>query len=275
MAKFIDWLRDIDRRYIYGLVFLSLLLPLVRPFGLPVSVSKLTKAAYDEINRLNQGDIVLYAMDITAASVADDMPSNLAYMQHLMDKGVRVIIVTFRADGMKYTLDILAKWEALGKKYGQDLAHLGFVAGAESGIAAFFSDFRKTAPTDVRGKQTSELPIMKDVNSLKDVKILVASTAGYTPEYVRQGFTAYGKTLIVCASGNHFGTLPPYIQAGQIKGAIGGARGAAEYEVLLKKPGAGAKLMDSQAIGLMSLLLVMLLGNVVYLYDRRRSQGGN
>lgn len=275
--RIVDWLRNLDRRIIYAIVFLSLLLPLAWPIGSPVSVSTWTRAVYEAIEGLSPGDTILFAMDISVTSSADELPQATTVLRHLMSRDIRVIFVNFVPTGAPYTADAIAQYEKEGKVYGEDFAHLGYVAGLESGMVAFFADMAGTTPTDARGNRTSSLPIMKGINSLHDVELVVANVGG-TPgiaEWVRQAHVPYNsKRLLVNALGPHFGLIEPYIQSKQVVGVLAGSRGAAEYESLTKMPGLGAAMMDSQSIGLMSILAIMILGNIVHFVDKRKAKGG-
>jgi hypothetical protein len=272
MDGFIGWLRSIDRRWLYLLIFLSMFIPLTWPLGLPVGVSTWTRAVYDEIEKLKPGDRVLYAMDVGVTSAADELPQALAVLEHLMRNKIRIVFVDFVATGVKYSTDAVAPYEKAGKKYGEDFCHLGYVAGLESGMVAFFADMLATAPTDLRGNRTASLPIMDGVKTLRDVKMVIANVGG-TPgvaEWVRQAYGPYKQIICVNALGPHFGLIEPYIQSKQVAGVLAGSRGGAEYEAILKKPGLGAAMMDSQSFCMLALLLVMVAGNAVYLHDRRK-----
>ncbi len=65
-------------------------------------------------------------------------------------------------------------------------------------------------------------------------------------------------------------TYDPYISSGQLHALIGGLRGAAEYETLLKIGGGGQRGMLAQASAHIYILLLILAGNVIYFVSRRR-----
>ncbi|GAH53702.1 unnamed protein product [marine sediment metagenome] len=45
-----------DKRWIYVMLFILVLIPLVRPVGMPISVSKRTKEYYEIVNSLKEGE---------------------------------------------------------------------------------------------------------------------------------------------------------------------------------------------------------------------------
>ena len=69
--------------------------------------------------------------------------------------------------------------------------------------------------------------------------------------------------------------LAPYVQTGQLLGLVGGMAGAAGYERLVGKPGAGTAGADVLNIGTMVVILAIVFGNVVYFAGRaHRRRGG-
>ena len=61
--------------------------------------------------------------------------------------------------------------------------------------------------------------------------------------------------------------IQPFYQSGQIKGIIGGLKGAAEYEKLVSHPGGGTAGMRSQKVVHYMIILFIILGNIAYLAD--------
>ena len=265
-----DWLRNLDRRIIYAIVFLSLLLPLAWPIGSPVSVSTWTRAVYEAIEGLSPGDTILFAMDISVTSSADELPQATTVLRHLMSRDIRVIFVNFVPTGAPYTADAIAQYEKEGKVYGEDFAHLGYVAGLESGMVAFFADMAGTTPTDARGNRTSSLPIMKGINSLHDVELVVANVGG-TPGIAEQQAsprTLQQQAALANALGPHFASLSPTSSpTGRVSCRF---QGRGLYESPRRCP-LGAAMMDSQVTG--SILAIMILATSHFV-DKRKAKGG-
>jgi len=63
----------------------------------------------------------------------------------------------------------------------------------------------------------------------------------------------------------------PFLSSGQMVGLLGGLKGAAEYEMLLKKPGMGQKGMDAQSVSHLVIVLMIVWGNVGYFLKRKSS----
>jgi hypothetical protein len=59
------------------------------------------------------------------------------------------------------------------------------------------------------------------------------------------------------------------LASGQIKGAVIGLSGAAEYEVLAGVPGKATGAMDAQAMGHLLIVGLVLLGNIGFFFQKR------
>ena len=61
----------------------------------------------------------------------------------------------------------------------------------------------------------------------------------------------------------------PFLASGQITGLLGGLKGAAEYEILIQKPGMVQRGMDAQSVSHLVIILLVILGNAGYFLRRR------
>ncbi|MFQ6003090.1 MAG: hypothetical protein ACE5KJ_05025, partial [Candidatus Zixiibacteriota bacterium] len=61
----------------------------------------------------------------------------------------------------------------------------------------------------------------------------------------------------------------PFLASGQIVGLLGGLKGAAEYEILIQKPGMGQRGMDAQSVSHLVIILLVILGNTSYFLRRK------
>lgn len=268
MEKF---LASIDRRYIYVVLLLVVLFPLFRPIGLPISISSWTEAFYAEIDKLQPGDIVVMSIDYSPSGGPDVGPQAVAVFDHLMAKNVKVIGVSFLADGPPQLQQILNPWmEGRGKTYGVDFVNLGFIAGLETAINAFNNDMKRAAPVDFFNTPTNTLPLMQQVTDANDVKIVMNYATGIPgpAEWIRQlaGFSPDILIGVVTVMGPQ---TEPYYQSGQIKGLLSGLRSAAEYEVRAGMPGSAAAGMDAQSLGHVVIILAMAIGNLAYFLGRK------
>ena len=92
------------------------------------------------------------------------------------------------------------------------------------------------------------------------------------PQYwIEYAGSRYGVTIATGLSAVMVTTFTPYLDSHQLAGIIGGLKGAAEYERRLGIKGAGSRGMDAQSSAHLSIILLVLLGNVAYFAGRRKS----
>ena len=263
---------QIDRRIIYVLLVIVVLIPLKKPIGLPLSVSSWVTQTFEAVEELKPGDTVLVSFDYQVGGAADLQDAVNILFKHLMDKDVRVIAVAFIDQGPQFVAPLMDKYAEEGKVYGVDFVNLGFVAGGETALAAFYADMSKAVPSDVKGVDTRSYPIMEGISSAADVNMVIgAGNVNPGPhEWVRQ-MQAYKMTpLVIVTSSSNAALAEPYVQAKQAVGLIAGMKGAAEYEKMCDIKGGATAGMDAQSAAHILLVLLILLGNVSYLSTRNK-----
>lgn len=268
-----DKLQSIDKRIIYTIMLLCLIIPMVKPLGIPLSISPSTQGVYNMVDNLKPGDKVLLALDYSPGGSADVHPQLEVMVDHLMKKGVQAVMVSFWDAGPMFGEQVIPKFDALGKKYGVDYVNLGYVAGGEMGIKKWATDIPGTTPKDFHSnKPISEFPIMKDVKDAKAFKLIIDFSSG-TPggkEWIRQVQTPMNIPMAIGTVTVSVPEYTPFVQSGQLIGMLAGLRGAAEYEVLNKTPGGAVAKMDAQSMGHLLVIAFIVLGNVGYLLTRKQ-----
>ncbi len=88
---FIEKLGRIDSRVLYVLLVVVLLYPLVKPMGLPVSLSSWTKTSYAVIDAVPSGETVVIDIGYNIDGAPDVEPQLEAVLRHLFEKGVKII----------------------------------------------------------------------------------------------------------------------------------------------------------------------------------------
>lgn len=266
--KTLQKLGNIDSRVIYALLIVALLVPLMKPLGLPISISKHTQRSFGVLDQLKAGDIIIMDVGYSVSGAADVEPQTIAILKHLFGKGVRIIFVGNQTEGPMITEKLVAPYEAAGKKDGVDFVNLGYLAGGENAIASYCRDLKKSYPVDFRKHSTSTLPILQGVNGAKDVKMFVFFTTQNSDMYVRQ-VTQYKIPIVGGLINTISPQAEPYVNAGQLAGILVGLRGGAEYEMLMKAPGQGVASMDAQSMGHLLIIVFIIFANVSYLANRR------
>lgn len=268
-------IQNISRPVIYVALVAVILLPLIHPLGLPINLSPNTRAAFKFIDSLPEGSIIWQSIGFNPAVDAETWPQLLALSRHYMSKHLKIIYFPTMQEGGMYADRIKTTYAAeYGYEYGKDYAILPFKAGGETAIAGL-RDFASSFTRDAYGTPLQDLPIFRGFSGMKDVAVIVPTTGGDDPiYYVRYMQPAFGTPVVAAGTAPLLPVIGPFISSGQIKGAVIGLSGAAEYEALAKVPGSATAAMDAQAMGHVLIVTLVLIGNVGFLFQRRAKRAG-
>jgi len=275
--NWIERLEGVDRRAVFLLMGLAITLPLLWPVALPINPTSPVKDFYAFVDNLKPGSRVLVSDDWDPGSKAELQTISLIVHRHLRDRGIRVISTCLWQTGTAAVNDVLEQiYGKAGKVYGTDYISLGFKEGRELTMASMGNSIPATYPADGRGAPVSQFPIMQGVNKLSDVSALISISAGYpgTKEWVQQVQKRYNIPMVSACSGVSAPEYFAYYESKQLSGLVGGMKAFAEYEKLLGgKSGFATLAMTSQAAGHYMLVLLILVGNVLYLLKRGMKTG--
>ncbi|MFH1336511.1 MAG: hypothetical protein ABII96_08335, partial [Candidatus Zixiibacteriota bacterium] len=113
-------------------------------------------------------------------------------------------------------------------------------------------------------------PMMKNIKNYDDVDLIVSVADGDLPvTWVDYAVSRYHKKFACAATAVMATSFYPFLSSGQMVGLLGGLKGAAEYEMLINKPGMGQKGMDAQSVCHLMIVLLIVFGNVSYFMERR------
>ena len=95
MERFFTMFGSIDRRVIFLLIGLSVLIPLIKPdwVELPIKIDSNTQIVYDSIADLNEGDRVLLSFEYGASTKPEVHPMAVAVLKHLFSKGIKAVLI--------------------------------------------------------------------------------------------------------------------------------------------------------------------------------------
>lgn len=261
---------EIDKRWLYLVLFLAVFVPMLRPLGLPVDVGKWSSDVFKAVEALPPGSVVLLSTDFTPSAEGEVGATRDVIAKHLVSRGLKAVLVSFVPQGVRQADMVAAIYEAAGKRSGVDFVNLGYVPGGETGIAAFFADIKKTCPSDTKGVPVEQIPLLQGLDTIEGISLIIQfhTTVPGAHEYVRQ-LVPYGVPLAIVISTGAMATVTVYVQAGQAVGILGGLQAAAEYEKLTGFLGAATKAMDSQSMGYLVFISAIVLGNVFYFAGKR------
>ena len=266
-------LSQLDRRIIFLIVLICAAVPLVIGAGVTLSVSPPVRGMYDAVDALPPGSYVYLAADYDPGSLPELYPMNVAFVEHLFSKDVKIIAASLWAPGPPLSQrvfdDIAPRY---GKVYGEDYVNLGFKEGREAVMVSVAEDLKAAFPEDYFGTPYDEIPMLDGVDNLTDVRLIVNVSAGYPgiKEWVQQIATRFGVPIgggVTAVSGPE---MYPYIQSGQLVGLLAGMKGAGEYEQILGRPGLGLAGMAAQSSVHLAVIAFIILANVFYFMERRK-----
>lgn len=266
-------LSQVDRRILFIIVLICAAVPLLIGARVTLSVSPPVRGLYEAVDSLPPGSYVYLAADYDPGSLPEMYPMNVAFVEHLFSRDVKIIAASLWAPGPPLSQRVFDHLAPLyGKVYGEDYVNLGFKEGREAVMVSVAEDLRATFPEDYFGTSYDDIPMLRGIDDLTDVRLIVNVSAGYPgiKEWVQQIATRYAIPIgggVTAVSGPE---MYPYIQSGQLVGLLAGMKGAGEYEQILKKPGLGLAGMAAQSSVHVAVIVFIVFANVIYFMERRK-----
>ena len=263
-----------SRQLIFILIALSVAFPLVVKIGLPNQVTAEVRNVYESIEQLDSGSAVMISFDHEASSLPEVKPMAQAILRHCFEKKLKVIALALMAEGTaigeQLSRQTAGEYRA---RYGVDYVFLGYRPQAQSAILGMGEEIKRVFPQDYNGTPLDQIPMMKDIKNYDDVKLIVSVADGDLPvTWVDYAVSRY-HTKFACATTAVMATsFYPFLSSGQMVGLLGGLKGAAEYEMLIEKPGMGQKGMDAQSVCHLVIILMIVWGNIGYFLKRKSSK---
>ncbi len=271
--SFFDKFENLDRRWVYLLSWLFVLFPLMFPLGLPVPINKESQQWYKAINDIPDGSTVVFAPMYGTSGMPELFPMTLATMHQLWSKDIKIIVVSFWAEGPLVFTQLLNQMNptTYGKTYGVDWINLGYIPGSEPAMRAFGDDMAKAVAKDyIEGKNLSEFPLMQSVNSAEDIDLIISIETG-TPgltEWLRQWQEPYRVPIVVGCIGVSAPGMAPFLQSGQLSALLPGLTSSAEYELLINRKGLAIAGVDAVSMSHILIVILVVLGNIGYFVNR-------
>ena len=149
-----EFLKNLDRRWIFLLMGLAVGLPILLQVQFPETSSELAKAVFNEIEQLEEGDRVLLAFDFDPASEGELGPMATAFVRHCCEKKVKMYFLALWPVGPQMiddTIEKVIKADFPNLVYGEDYVNLGYKSGQEGVIKVIVTDLRGLYTTDALG----------------------------------------------------------------------------------------------------------------------------
>ncbi|MGQ3685600.1 MAG: hypothetical protein ACUBOA_11445 [Candidatus Loosdrechtia sp.] len=261
----------IDRRIIFAVIAVAVIVSLLLRFELPVPESKSVRGVYDKIESLPAGSHVMMAFNYDPSSKEELQPMAVAFLHHCFSRDLKVIAMTLYpgAPGLiEQALNTVAS--QYQKKHGEDYVFLGYKPGGASLIINMGENLYSAFPKDFYGNDTMTLPALRGVDSLRKIDYLFDLAAGTTIEtWIVFGKEKYKFELGAGCTAVMGPDMYPFLQSKQLSGLLSGLKGAAEYETLVNKKASAVNGMRSQSVVHALIILFVICGNILYFVSRR------
>ena len=277
----------LDRRIIFIVIGLSVLIPLIKPewVPLPVRPKHHSQIVFNEIDKLQAGSKLLLSFEYGPSTKPEIHPMAIALLKHMFVKDIKVYATALWADGNFMSTDAFDEvTEEFSREYGLDYINLGFKPGGEAVVKGIASDLRALYAVDLKGNSIDDSPMMDGIFSINDFDFVFSLSAG-TPgstEWVQYACDPNNIPMSTGCTSIQVTDIIPYVENEQILGILAGMPGAAEYENLVdnklremgKKstPGKATGMMAAQSIAHVMIVLFIIFGNIAYYITRKKSR---
>jgi hypothetical protein len=277
-TNFWERLQGISRYYIYLLLAGVVVWQLLFPRPLPIVPSGATKGVYEAIAAVPEDKLIVISTDWDASTQAETGPQTEAIITACFQLHRRFAIMNLSPPmGVKLANDIAVKVaKEYHAAYGVDWCNWGYKYGFDSVLIAMAKDVPKTMGDDFYGTPVKDLPMMRNVHSIKDFGLVIEITglAGITELWIGLIQGIYGTPFASAYTAVMAPGYYPFLDSRQMRGMLVGAKGAAEMEVLVKRPGRASTIMNVQSWAHLLIIFLIIVGNLGYVLARTgRSKG--
>jgi hypothetical protein len=267
----------ISRRTISWIIVISMVALYLNPLGLPLTIEEYSIDMYNYIETLGPDDKpYIVSMDYSVGGKGEVYPAVLAVVKHLLQRGVPLVFMGFGMPEATPMMDQLFKdvqiEDRWGYTYGVDYVGIGYIPGTTTAGAAMATDFTGVVQADAYGNSLSDLEISKDFSNWEDFSGVFAPTTVTGGGWVTFWNVPYGFPVTQALLGSGAMQAVEQVDLGYLVGFLAGIRGGAEYEKLTGFLGKGAQTLDVLSTVHLLGVAFIIVGNIEWLLERRKSQ---
>lgn len=288
---------NVDRRIIYMIVAVVMIVPIIFPFNLPMRVSeRTTKALFDAIDAFpSQNGVFLISADLNPQDQPELYPMMVSWIRHCFHREIKVLVMCLYPTSLGLAEQALNQVAmefndrarmGIGRRvvYGEDFVFLGYKPPPIVPILGLGENIYEVFPKDFYGNDVKSLPMMvnKRIKSYRDMDMIGSLAANSLPiTYVAYAQARFGIRVTGGVTAVSVADFYPYLDSGQLTGMLEGMKGAAEYEQLITQtfPEDNGRRMATEGMSAQStthiaIILMIVLGNVCYFMQRRHEKRG-
>jgi hypothetical protein len=285
--KLLEFLSTIDRRFIYLVLAIVVVLPLVIPSVQKVRVMTPVAKLFDAVEAIPDGQILMIDFDYDPQTLPEMEPMGIAVLRHAFQQRIKVAVLSLYVQPLglaKKALDQVTEEfnsRALSRAdsiiYGRDYVFLGWQPPPIVPLLGMGISIANVYTRDYYGYRTDSLPMMATVKNFNDVGILVSLSGATAPLW----WIAYSQTRFGVAVGAGITAVSAsefyqYYQTGQFSGLMIGMKGAAEYEelvetkLMLKGRRKASEALGSLTAAHLTMIAFIIIGNIGFFVHKRR-----
>lgn len=265
---------NIDRRWLFLLLSVVMIWPIIHPSGIAGRTTQQSvKDFYDFIENLKENDFVILGVDYDPSIKPELQPQAVAALRHLFRRNVRVCILTFisGAPGLIEEIKQTVPQEA-GKEYGKDYVVMAYNPNYMAAMTQMSIDFYKAYEKDAAGNTVKGMPVMKGINTYRDMAGVVEITGtGMLDAWVAYVGDKYNVPIIGGTTAISQLGYGPYLQNRQLLGLLGGMRGGSEYETLTGRKDKATSGIDALNLSHMLVIILILTSNIILLVLKEKN----
>jgi hypothetical protein len=273
----------LDRRWVFGVIALAVILPFVAPLAISATPSEQTRRFDEGLEQAIAAEgPILIGVDFGPQTMAEMEPVLMAILHRVFSAEKPAVFLTFLPEAASPMREYLARMEErYDLEYGKDYVFLGYATAYAYTIYGMGTSIADYFHTDDRGTPLADLPLTANLTNYDDVAAVIDIASNVMPRFwVQMGVGPYEFDFLMACTAVQATDYYPYLQSGQVKGLLAGGRAGAEYEVLLKDAGViedtgvATRGLGSQSLALIVMLAFIVLGNAGHLASKLRDRGG-
>jgi len=283
----LDLLTKIDRRIIYLVLLVVVILPLLFPKAQSTRVMLPVEKLFNAVENIPEEKALIIDFDYAPQTQPELEPMGFALLRHVFKRRIKLLVLSLYIQPLGLAQNALtriveefnsvAETNADSIIYGRDYVFLGWVPPPIIPILGMGESITNVYEVDYYGNRTDTLLLMRDIKNYNDVELLVSLSGADPPKYwVAYAQNKFGLKVgagITAVSASEYYT---FLQTGQFSGLLVGMKGAAEYEELveqrldIKVKRKASEALLSITYAHLVMIAFIIIGNVGYFMRRRQ-----
>ena len=285
--KLIDILTKLDRRIIYLILLIVVMLPLIFPSAQSVRVMPPVEKFFNAVDEIPKEKALIIDFDYTPQDMPELEPMGIAILRHAFKKRIKVLALSLYVQPLGLAQSALtqvteefnsvAKTNADSIIYGRDYVFLGWQVGPVLAMLSMGKSITNFYNVDYYGNKTDTLPLMKHIKNYNKVGLVASLSPSDIPRYwVAYAQNRFGVKVGAGVTSVSASEFYPYLQTGQFSGLMIGMKGAAEYEEMvesnlnIKGRRKAGESLPSLTYAHLLIIAFIVIGNIGHFIKRRQ-----